>query len=184
MARHYSAISMNAALFARIDDLYQRRAGLGLDAETLRVLERHGRVLSARAPSSTRKARRGSRPSMRSLPSLGANFGQNVLADEKDWVLFLEEGDIAGLPEFLKTQWRRRRRRAARKVAYAVTLSRSIYEPFTTFSDAATCAKRRSGLHRPRREWRRHRQRAGGGRDAVRCAPKKPGCSATPATQR
>ena len=40
MARHYSAISMNAALFARIDALYARRDGLGLDAETLRVLER------------------------------------------------------------------------------------------------------------------------------------------------
>ena len=40
MSRHYSAISMNETLFARIDDLYRRRAELGLDAETLRVLEK------------------------------------------------------------------------------------------------------------------------------------------------
>src|SRR5690606_23620537 len=36
MSRHFSAISMNAKLFARLDDLYQRRASLNLDAETLR----------------------------------------------------------------------------------------------------------------------------------------------------
>ena len=40
MARHFSAISMNAKLFSRIDDLYRRRERLGLDAETLRVLEK------------------------------------------------------------------------------------------------------------------------------------------------
>ena len=40
MSRHFSAISMNEKLFARIDDLYQRRESLGLDAETLRVLEK------------------------------------------------------------------------------------------------------------------------------------------------
>ena len=37
------------------------------------------------------------------LSSLGATFGQNVLADEKDWVLFLDEGDLAGLPAFLRS---------------------------------------------------------------------------------
>ena len=40
MSRHFSAISMNEKLFARIDDLYQRREALKLDAETLRVLEK------------------------------------------------------------------------------------------------------------------------------------------------
>ncbi len=35
------------------------------------------------------------------LASLGARFGQNVLADEKEWVLFLDGDDLAGLPDFL-----------------------------------------------------------------------------------
>lgn len=39
MSRHYSAISMNPKLFARIDALYQQRDTLGLDPETARVLE-------------------------------------------------------------------------------------------------------------------------------------------------
>jgi len=43
MSRHFSAISMNEKLFARIDDLYQRRDSLNLDAERLRTLGRQAR---------------------------------------------------------------------------------------------------------------------------------------------
>ena len=39
LSRHSSETTMNARLFARIDDLYQRRDRLGLDPEALRVLE-------------------------------------------------------------------------------------------------------------------------------------------------
>ncbi len=41
MSRHYSKIGMNAALFARIDDLWTRRDALNLTLEETRVLERH-----------------------------------------------------------------------------------------------------------------------------------------------
>ena len=102
MARHYSAISMNPALFARIDALYQKRDGLGLDAETLRVLERSWKrfVRSGAKLAEDGKARLGA--INEELASLGARFGQNVLADEKEWALFLDEGDVAGLPDFLR----------------------------------------------------------------------------------
>ncbi|OWK23578.1 hypothetical protein AJ87_34520 [Rhizobium yanglingense] len=41
MSRHYSKIGMNAALFARIDTLWEDRESLGLTLEQTRVLERH-----------------------------------------------------------------------------------------------------------------------------------------------
>src|SRR5690606_29794020 len=40
IARHYSRIFMNEALFARIDALYAWRDELGLDGETARTLEK------------------------------------------------------------------------------------------------------------------------------------------------
>ena len=40
MSRHFSALHMNAALFARIDALFRQRNELALDAETARVLEK------------------------------------------------------------------------------------------------------------------------------------------------
>src|SRR5512135_2085840 len=40
MARHWNPIMMNAVLFGRIAQLYERRATLGLTGERLRLLER------------------------------------------------------------------------------------------------------------------------------------------------
>lgn len=135
MARHGSEISMNSALFARIDTLYQERETLGLDAETLRVLELSWKrfVRAGAKLDDAGKARL--KAINEELAGLGARFGQNVLGDEKDWVLFLDEGDLAGLPEFLKSAMAEAAAARGQKGRYAVTLSRSIYEPFTTFSE-------------------------------------------------
>ncbi len=135
MSRHYSAISMNPKLFARIDALYQKRDSLGLDSETLRVLELSwkGFVRSGARLDEAGKARLAA--ISEELASLGTSFGQNVLADERDWALVLEEKDVAGLPEFLTGAMAEAAEERGEKGRYAVTLSRSIYEPFTTFSD-------------------------------------------------
>ncbi|MBN9232590.1 MULTISPECIES: M3 family metallopeptidase [Phyllobacteriaceae] len=135
MSRHFSAISMNEKLFARIDDLYQRRATLKLDAETLRVLEKtwKGFVRSGAKLDAAGKKRLAA--INEELSSLGTSFGQNVLADERDWALFLDEADLTGVPEFLKSAMAEAAETRGQKGRYAVTLSRSIYEPFTTFSE-------------------------------------------------
>ncbi|MGN6144773.1 MAG: peptidase M3, partial [Mesorhizobium sp.] len=135
MARHFSAISMNEKLFARIDDLYQRREKLGLDAETLRVLEKTWKrfVRSGAKLDAAGKKRLAS--INEELSSLGTKFGQNVLADEREWALFLDASDLAGLPDFLKSAMAEAAEMRGQKGRYAVTLSSSIYEPFTTFSE-------------------------------------------------
>lgn len=135
MARHYSAISMNAKLFARIDDLYQRRDTLGLDAETLRVLERSWKGFVRAGAKLDEQGKKRLAAINEELAGLGAQFGQNVLADEADWVMFLDADDLAGLPEFLKNAMAQAAEMCGQKGRYAVTLSRSLYEPFTTFSE-------------------------------------------------
>ncbi|MGX9181257.1 M3 family metallopeptidase [Mesorhizobium sp. BHbdii] len=135
MSRHFSAISMNERLFARIDDLYQRRETLKLDAETLRVLEKtwKGFVRSGARRDADGKKRLAA--INEELSSLGTTFGQNLLADERAWALFLDEADLVGLPEFLKSAMAEAAEMRGQKGRYAVTLSRSIYEPFSTFSE-------------------------------------------------
>ncbi|MGX9576556.1 M3 family metallopeptidase [Mesorhizobium sp. f-mel] len=135
MSRHFSAISMNERLFARIDDLYQRREALTLDSETLRVLEKtwKGFVRSGARLDAEGKKRLAA--INEELSSLGTTFGQNLLADERDWALFLDEADLVGLPEFLKSAMAEAAEMRGQKGRYAVTLSRSIYEPFSTFSE-------------------------------------------------
>src|SRR5476649_1764905 len=102
LARHSNALYLDRALYARIADLYGRRASLGLNAEQARVLDRyHTRFIRAGAalekPAQDRLAAINER-----LASLGTQFGQNVLADEKAFALMLDEADLDGLPDFAR----------------------------------------------------------------------------------
>ncbi len=136
LSRHYSAINMNKALFARIDDLHARRDALGLDAETRRVLEESwkGFVRSGAKLGAKQQERLADIDSQLALE--GAKFGQNVLADEKAWALFIEdEAGLSGLPEGLRSAMKQAAVELGQPNAHAVTLSRSIVEPFLTYSD-------------------------------------------------
>ncbi|WLS03571.1 M3 family metallopeptidase [Shinella oryzae] len=135
MSRHYSKIGTNAALFRRIDALWEGRAGLNLSLEQLRVLERHWKGF-VKSGAKLEKADQDRLSTINeTLAGLGAKFGQNVLADEKNWVLFLDDGEaLDGLPDFLKDAMAAAARERGAEGRYAVTLSRSIIEPFLTFS--------------------------------------------------
>ncbi|UDF31621.1 UNVERIFIED_ORG: M3 family metallopeptidase [Roseateles sp. XES5] len=135
MSRHYSKIGTNAVLFRRIDTLWEGRAALNLSLEQTRVLERHwkGFVKSGAKLEKPQQDRLSA--INETLAGLGAKFGQNVLADEKSWALLLDEGEaLDGLPDFLKDAMAAAARERGEDGRYAVTLSRSIIEPFLTFS--------------------------------------------------
>ena len=133
LAAYGSEVSSNAALFARIDALWQTRETLDLTPEETRVLmlTRRGFVRSGallQGADSDRLKEVKAR-----LSVLGTEFSQNVLADERDWFMPLSEADLDGLPDFVV--------QAARSVGEekaagqpVVTLSRSLIVPFLQFS--------------------------------------------------
>ncbi len=134
LSRHRSETYFNAALFARIDALKADEQRLGLNGEQARVLERYHLNFTRTgvglpAGSKARLAEIGER-----LASLGAQFGQNVLADEKSWLLLLEAGDLEGLPDFLIEAAARTAAERSHPGTYGITLSRSSIEPFLQFS--------------------------------------------------
>ena len=134
LARHSNALYLDRALYARIAELYGRREALGLNAEQARVLDRyHTRFVRAGAaldkPAQDRLAAINER-----LASLGTQFGQNVLADEKAYALVLEEGDLAGLPDFARAAARAAADERGHAGKYAITLARSSCEGFLQFS--------------------------------------------------
>jgi peptidyl-dipeptidase Dcp len=135
MSRHYSKIGTNAKLFQRIDALWEGREALNLSLEQTRVLERHWKGF-VKSGAKLEKPQQDQLSTINeTLAGLGAKFGQNVLADEKNWVLFLDEGEaLDGLPDFLKDAMAAAARERGHDGRYAVTLSRSIIEPFLTFS--------------------------------------------------
>ncbi|HET9618109.1 MAG TPA: M3 family metallopeptidase, partial [Pseudolabrys sp.] len=134
LARHSNALYLNRALYARIADLYARRDTLGLDAEQARVLDRyHTRFVRAGAALDQAQQDRLAVINER-LASLGTQFGQNVLADEKSYALILEEADLAGLPDFARDAARAAAEDRGHPGKYAITLARSSAETFLQFS--------------------------------------------------
>ena len=134
LSRHRSDTYLNEALFRRIDALKTSEALLGLTPEQVRALERYhldfvrsGAGLPPKAKA--RLAAIGER-----LATLAAEFGQNVLADEKAWTLWLDKDDLDGLPDFFIASAARLAAERGEPGRYAVTLARSSIEPFLQFS--------------------------------------------------
>ena len=133
MARHSSAISMNEVLFARIDALHQRRDALDLTPEQDRLLTKRWEGFVRAGAKLTGEARERYKAIQERLAELGTAFAQNMLADERDFALQLGEGDLDGLPGWLRSAMREAAREREMD-GYAVTLARSIIDPFLTHS--------------------------------------------------
>jgi peptidyl-dipeptidase Dcp len=134
LARHNNALYLNRALYSRIAVLHKKRDALGLDAEQARVLERyHTRFVRAGAGVDQQGQDRLAAINER-LASLGTQFSQNVLADEKSFLMVLEESDLAGLPDFARTAARAAAEERGEAGKYVITLARSSVETFLQFS--------------------------------------------------
>ena len=133
LSAYASAVTSNVALFARIEDLWSRRAALGLSPEQERVLMLTRRdFIRAGAQLTGAEAARMATLKSR-LASLGTKFIQNLLADERDWALPLQADDLAGLPDFVVQA----AQAAGQEKGFdgpVVTLSRSLIVPFLEFS--------------------------------------------------
>ena len=135
LARHDNAIFMSEPLFKRVDALFQTYETLDLTPEQARVLHltytqfvRAGAVLSGEPKDRLAAI-------LERLASLGTQFSQNVLADEKDYMLVLDdEAALAGLPDFLLAATAHAAEERGLAGRHIVTLSRSIIEPFLQFS--------------------------------------------------
>ncbi|MEO0914066.1 MAG: M3 family metallopeptidase, partial [Pseudomonadota bacterium] len=129
LAAFRSEVSMNSALFARVDSLFEKRETLGLSDEELRVLELYHRGFVRAGARLGAAEKEQLADIMRRLSELGTAFSQNVQADEEDWTLALGEDDLDGLPDFVIS--------AAEAAAAerglpgrVITLSRSLIVPF------------------------------------------------------
>ncbi len=136
LSKHSSETAANKDLFARVDALWQGRKELGLSKEQERVLERSWQGFVRGGAGLEDKQQAQLAEINAELAVLGASFSQNILKDEKDWILILEnKDDLAGLPDFLISAMKSVADERGHGGKHAVTLSRSIIEPFLIFSE-------------------------------------------------
>lgn len=135
LAAHFSAIAQDPALFARVKAIHDTLGTSGLDPVQRRLVERAyvGFVNGGALLDAAGKARVAEIEGR--LAELQTRFGQNVLADQSSFVLPLtEEAHFDGLPPALAGQMRAAASERGLDALGAVTLSRSSFEPFLTFS--------------------------------------------------
>lgn len=136
LARFHAELMTDARIFARIKTLHAQRDQLALNPEQRRLLDCLHRWF-ARAGAGLEAEQRARLTEIAGrLSTLGTSFSQNILADEAAYALILEnEDDLAGCPDFLRAAMARVANDRGKAGTYAVTLSRSIIEPFLTFSE-------------------------------------------------
>ncbi|TVR47626.1 MAG: M3 family peptidase [Rhodobacteraceae bacterium] len=131
LSAYASEIVNNRALFDRIEVLWTTRDTLDLSAEQARVLMLYRRMfLRAGAALEGEEATRLTQVKSR-LAALGTQFTQNLLADERDWMMPLD--DLTGLPDFVISSARSAAVERGRE-GHVITLSRSLIVPFLQFS--------------------------------------------------
>ncbi|MEE3236178.1 MAG: M3 family metallopeptidase [Pseudomonadota bacterium] len=136
---HSDSILLNPALFARVEALYEQRDSLGLDAESLRLLERYhtdfvraGAQLSVEEKTRLREINSG-------LAELRTAFGQNVLNEVNGAAVEVESREeLAGLSD---SQIESAAKEAAARGldgSYVLTLQNTTQQPpLTTLENRA-----------------------------------------------
>jgi len=136
LAAFSDQITQNEKLFARIAAVYGARDAAKLTSEQKRLawLD-YTNFVRAGARLDPAAKKRLSEINQR-LAALYTRFSQNLLADEADYVLFLDqESDLAGLPDSLRSAAAAAAEQRGQKRKWAVLNTRSSMEPFLTYSD-------------------------------------------------
>lgn len=135
LAEFRSKIIQNPALFDRIRTIYEGDQLASLRPAQQRLVQliydnfaRNGATLEGAAKD--RYAAINQR-----LAELQTRFGNNVLADEEGFVLYLDEDQLSGLPESYIQAAAAAAAERGHGGQYAVTNTRSSMDPFLTFSD-------------------------------------------------
>ncbi len=91
LSAHYDDILLNPDLFARVSALHEQRNALGLDAESIRLLEKHYtdfvRAGAALSPSEQTRLREINAQ----LALLGTQFSQNVLSEVNEVAIVVDD---------------------------------------------------------------------------------------------
>ncbi|EYS94884.1 M3 family metallopeptidase [Bartonella bacilliformis] len=134
LSRYSSKIMMDTRIFMKMDVLYKQAQQNAYDGETKRVIEQGWKQFIYNGAKLDEKGKKRLAEINEKLALLNATFGQHVLKDEAEWVLFLEKTDLSGLPDDLVSSMKEIACEKGRDGVYALTLTRSIVEPFLKFS--------------------------------------------------
>ncbi|MBL7472238.1 M3 family metallopeptidase [Robertkochia sediminum] len=133
-SEYQSKITQNEKLFGRIKAVYEASQENPLPAEQQRVAELTYLQFAMNGAELDAEKKERYAAINKELSSLYTKFANNVLHDEENYVTFLTEDQLGGLPEDFVKAAARTAADKGQEGKYAITNTRSSMDPFLTFS--------------------------------------------------
>ncbi len=130
-----SKITQNEKLFARVKAVYEASLKNPLPADQQRVVLLNYESFAMSGADLDAKSKARYAEINKELSTLHTNFGNNVLADEENYVTYLTKDQLSGLPESYVKSSAKAAADRGQEGKYAVTNTRSSMDPFLTYSD-------------------------------------------------
>lgn len=135
-------LSLDPALFKRVAEVYQQKENLGLNTESLRLLEKSYKSFVRNGALLSKKDKETLREIDRKLSGLQLSFGEHVLADTNAFELLLTlENEIEGLPESALTA-ALELAKSKGKEGWLITLDYPSYVPFMKYGSNRSLRKK------------------------------------------
>ena len=135
LSRHSSSTYTLAGLFDKIDAFYQKRENEDLTSEQNRLVERLHLDFKRQGAHFNEEEKKQYADIKAQLASLTTEFAQNVMKDEENFEIVMTLEDLEGCPEALIEGAKQAAvEREKGPDDYVITLSRSLVEPFLTYS--------------------------------------------------
>ncbi|WP_440056324.1 M3 family metallopeptidase (plasmid) [Pseudoalteromonas sp. T1lg65] len=133
-SKYSTQITQNEALFSRVKAVYESDEYNSLTPEEQRITwTRYNGFTRNGATLKGEQAQRYADINL-ALAKLHTDFGNNVLADEENYVVYLTAEQLSGLPESFVASAAAAAKARGKEGMYAVTNSRSSMDPFLTYS--------------------------------------------------
>ena len=135
ISEYSSKISQNEKLFQRIKAIYEASLEQPLEPQQQRTVQLIYEDFAMEGADLSPEDKKRYAEINKELSKLYNQFSNNVLADEENYVVYLTEDQLDGLPEaYIKSAAKAAADRG-REGNYAVLNTRSFMDPFLTFSD-------------------------------------------------
>ncbi|SKB39923.1 peptidyl-dipeptidase Dcp [Salegentibacter holothuriorum] len=135
ISEYSSKISQNKALFERIKTVYENSQENPLPAPEQRVIDLIYEEFAMEGANLNKEDKERYAEINKELSELYTKFSNNVLAEEENYIVYLTEDQLSGLPESYVKAAASTAEANGETGKYAVTNTRSSMDPFLTYSD-------------------------------------------------
>ena len=142
ISEYASKISQNEKLFQRIKSVYEDAKENPLDSQAQRTLELIYEEFVMEGANLNEADKKRYAEINQELSKLYTQFSNNVLADEENYVVYLNKDQLSGLPESFINSAAKAAADRGEEGKYAILNTRSYMDPFLTFSDERKLRKK------------------------------------------